>query len=332
MPRDICLSDIYEARNAISGLTLRTPLVRSSLTVADSSPVWMKMESLQPTGAFKLRGAVNAVARLDKYGRARGVVCCSTGNHGSALAYAARELNINATICHSDLVPDIKVRAIEELGARVIRIGKSQDDAQREVDRLVIEEGVIDIPPFDHPDIIAGQGTIGLELIEERLELETILVPLSGGGLIAGIALAAKTLKPTIKIVGISMEQGAAMAASLKAGKPVEVMETPSLADSLGGGIGLNNSYTFQLCRDLVDEVILLTEEEIYRGMQSLFFDDRLVAEGASAVGHAALIAGRLRLDGPAAMIITSRNVDMAQFADVAAGNPVLLGDEMVKG
>lgn len=326
------LADVYEARRVIAGKLPRTPLLASSLSDRCGREILLKLETLQPIGAFKLRGAVNAIARLDAEQRKRGVVCCSTGNHGRAVAYAAKQQGIRAVVCLSELVPSVKVAAVEALGAEVRRVGRSQDDAQIEATRLVAEQGMIDVPPFDHPDVIAGQGTIGLELLEDRPDIETILVPLSGGGLIAGIAIAAKTIKPTLRILGISMERGAAMAASLEAGRPIEVEEVPSLADSLGGGIGLGNRHTYRLCRELVDEVVQLSEVEIYRGIRSLFFDDRLVAEGASAVGHAALLAGRIRLTGPTAIVVTGRNVDMAQFADVVANRPVQLGDLTVTG
>ena len=210
--------------------------------------------------------------------------------------------------------------------------GRSQDDAQREANRLVGEEGLTDIPPFDHFDVVAGQGTVGLELMQAMPDLECILVPLSGGGLAAGIALAAKAIKPGIRVVGLSMDRGAAMAESLKAGHPVEVTEVHSLADSLGGGIGLENRLTFQICRDLLDEVVLLSEAEIYRGMQALFRQDRLVAEGASAVGHAAILAGKVVLEGPTATIISGLSVDMDQFQNVISGLPVTLGELVVKG
>ena len=238
----------------------------------------------------------------------------------------------NATVCLSSLVPDNKVAAIEKLGARVVRVGDSQDDAQRKVDALVTDEGMVEIPPFDHFDIVAGQGTIALEILEEQPDIETLLVPLSGGGLIAGIAAAAKAVKPETHVIGLSMDRGAAMATSLEACKPTAVNEFASLADSLGGGIGMDNKYTFDICRDLVDEVILLTEDEIYRGMRSLFYDDRLVAEGAAAVGHAAIIADKVELTGPTAIVVSGRNVDTRQFAAVVAGEAVQLSDVTVTG
>ncbi len=325
--------DVYAARRRIAGVVARSPLVPSpSLGARAGAEVLLKLETVQPTGAFKLRGAANAVAALDEAARARGVVCCSTGNHGRAVAYAARAAGVRAVVCLSALVPAVKVEAVAALGAEVRRVGRSQDEAQVEVDRLVADEGMVEIPPFDHPGVIAGQGTIGVELFEDRPDLETIVVPLSGGGLVGGIALAAKAIHPAVRVVAISMDRGAAMAASLAAGRPVEVEEVASLADSLGGGIGLDNRWTFELCRRLVDEVILLSETEIYRGMRALFMDDRIVCEGGCAVGPAALLAEKLRLDGPTAMIISGRNVDMDQFTAVAAGQPVRLGELMVEG
>jgi threonine dehydratase len=229
-------------------------------------------------------------------------------------------------------VPKSKVDAIAALGATVERCGSSQDDAQREADRLVSEKGLTDVSPFDHRDVILGQATIALELLNERPDLSRIVVPLSGGGLIGGIAFAAKALNPSIRITGVSMDKGAAMHESLKAGRPITVTEVPSLADSLGGGIGLANQWTFDLCRKHVDETLLVSEEEIYRGMRALFFKERLVAEGAGAVGIAALLAQKLTLDGPTAMIISGQNVDMEQFLGIMRGEPVKLGDRLVKG
>jgi threonine dehydratase len=324
---------IRQARAAIAATVQRTPLLpAAALSAHFGQEILLKLESLQPTGAFKLRGATNAIGRLDPEQRKRGVGCCSTGNHGRAVAYAAKRAGIRAVVCLSALVPENKVEAIRALGADVRRIGRSQDEAQAEIDRLARDEGLTDIPPFDHPDVIAGQGTIALELLEERPDLTAIVVPLSGGGLISGIAIAAKAVKPGIRIIGISMEHGAAMHESLAAGRPVEVTEVPSLADSLGGGIGLGNRYTFAACRALVDETILLSEAEIYRGMQALFREQRLVTEGAAATGVGALLAGKLRIDGPTAMIVSGHNVDPDQFLNVAAGQPVKLGDQSVKG
>jgi threonine dehydratase len=324
------LQAVKEAAGTIRGIALRTPVVRARSW--SEAPFWLKLETLQPVGAFKIRGAANAIAGLDGAQASAGVVCCSTGNHGRAVAFAARQRGVKATVCLSELVPETKVRAIEQLGARVVRAGRSQDDAQREADRLVREERLTEIPPFDHPDVIAGQGTIALEMLEDRPELETLLVPLSGGGLAGGVALAAKALKPSIRVIGISMERGAAMKASLDAGRPVEVEEVPSLADSLGGGIGLANRWSFDLCRRLLDGVVLLSEEEIYRGMRTMLTEERIVAEGGGAVGLAAVLAGKVKPEGPTATIVSGQNVAMEQLLAVARGEPVHLGGMDVRG
>ncbi|MAS41640.1 MAG: hydroxyectoine utilization dehydratase EutB [Rhodobacteraceae bacterium] len=321
------LPEFRAAAQAIAGAAIRTPLIASALPGMEA--LRLKLDCLQPTGAFKIRGALNAVARLAP--GARGVVCCSTGNHGRALAWAAARAGLPAVICLSALAPEAKVRAVAALGARVIRVGASQDDAQVEADRLAEAEGLTPVPPFDHAHVIAGQGTLGLELIEDAPDLETILVPLSGGGLAAGAAAAAKALKPGVRVVGISMDRGAAMAASLAAGRPVEVTEVASLADSLGGGVGLENRLTFAMCRDLLDDVVRVTEAEIYAGMLALLEGERVVAEGASAVAHAAVLAGKIRLTGPTAALITGRNAAPEQIAAIAARTPVRLGDITVE-
>ncbi|HSF94815.1 MAG TPA: hydroxyectoine utilization dehydratase EutB [Thermohalobaculum sp.] len=329
---EIGLRDVIAARKRIRGIAAETPLVPSAISARAGAEVLLKLEIAQPTGAFKLRGAANAILQLSAAERDCGVVCSSTGNHGRAVAYAARAAGVRAVVCLSELVPPVKVAAIEALGAEVRRIGRSQDDAQIEVDRLAAEEGMIDIPPFDHPAIVAGQGTIGLELFEQRPDLANIVIPLSGGGLAGGIALAAKAINPAVRIVGITMDRGAAMYDSLRAGHPVDVVELPSLADSLGGGIGLKNRLTFALCRDLIDETLLVTEDEIYRGLRALILEDRLIAEGASAVSHAAVLAGKLKLDGPTAFILSGRSIGPEQFAAIVAGHPVQLGDLTVGG
>jgi threonine dehydratase len=317
----VTLKHIYEARAAIQGIACRTPLVPAAKLSAPDCQVLLKLETAQPTGAFKIRGAANALARLGAEERRRGVVCASTGNHGRAVAYAAARLGVPACVCLSHLVPAIKLAAIQALGAEVRVIGQSQDDAQAEVERLVAEEGRVELPPFDHPDIIAGQGTIGLELLEDCPDLDTVVVPLSGGGLMAGIALAIKSASPSIRVVGVCMERGAAMHRSLLAGRPVEVAEEPTLADSLGGGIGLGNRHTFAMVRDLVDEVVLLSEAQIAGAMRALFLQEGWVAEGGGAVGIAPLLEPGLAVLGRrVAVVISGRNVDMGLFRRVVDG------------
>jgi threonine dehydratase len=317
----VAFTQVLEARERLAGRVLRTPLREAAaLSGRAGVPVRLKCEHRQTTGSFKLRGATNALLALDPSRRQAGVVAASTGNHGRALAYAAQQMGVRAVICMSRLVPKNKVAAIEALGAEIRIVGRSQDDAQREVDRLVAEEGMTMIPPFDAADVIAGQGTLGLELMEQAPETASVLVPLSGGGLIAGVALAVKTVSPATRVIGISMERGAAMQASLAAGHPVEVKELPTLADSLGGGIGLDNRHTFEMARALVNEVVLVTEAEIASAIRVAYAEEGEVLEGAAAVGIAALDAGKVRPDGPTVVLLSGGNIDPALHARIIAG------------
>lgn len=309
---EIHLIDIYKARQRLRGHILHTPLVASpTLSRHTGANVHLKLDCRQITGSFKLRGATNAILQLDDEARARGVIGVSTGNYGRALAHAAHRLRVRAVICMSKLVPSNKVEAIRALGADVRIIGASQDEAELEVERLVTEEGLIRLPPFDHPDVIAGQGTAGLEVLEDLPAVDTVLVPLSGGGLLAGVALAMKSANPAIRVIGVTMERGCAMHASLQAGKPVQVEEVASLADSLGGGIGLDNRYTFRMVRSLVDETVLVTEEAIADAIRHAYREEQLVLEGSGAVGIAALLSGRVEPGETAVIMASGANIDM---------------------
>jgi threonine dehydratase len=329
---ELTLEKVEAARRTIDGTAVVTPLIPSPfLSDLAKADFLLKLEMTQPIGAFKVRGAANAVFNLPE--DVKGVTCCSTGNHGRGVAYAARRRGLRAVICMSSLVPRTKVDGIKALGAEVRIVGRSQDEALVESQRLVEDEGLVEISPFDDPFVIAGQATIGLELMEQRPDLATILVPLSGGGLAGGIAFAVKQINPAIRVVGASMDRGAAMYQSIRAGHPVEVEEVPSLADSLGGGIGLDNRLSFALCRDYLDDIVLVSEDEIYRALQTVYYEDRMVCEGACVVGIAALQAGKLApLGGPTAAIITGRNMDMKLHADIMAGREVVLGDLVLKG
>jgi threonine dehydratase len=209
-------------------------------------------------------------------------------------------------------------------GGGVVRIvARSQDEAQQEVEKLVADDGMTMIPPFDHADIIAGQGTLGLELTEQVPDLRTVLVPLSGGGLIAGVALAVKARSPEARVIGVSMERGAAMVECQRAGKPIEVEELSTLADSLGGGIGLDNRYTFAMVRDLVDAMVLVSEAEIAQAIRHAYWQERQIIEGSGAVGIAAVLAGRVTLEGPTALLLSGGNIDMAQHFRIIGGEDV---------
>lgn len=321
----VTLADIRAAESRIKGLVRHTPIREDAvLSGRLGVPVLLKQEYKQDTGAFKLRGATNAILSLPAEVLARGVVTASTGNHGRALAHAARAAGVRAVVCLSRLVPENKIAAIRDLGAEVRIIGASQDEAMQEVVRAVQAEGLSEVPPFDHPAVIAGQGTLGLEIVADCPRVATLLVPLSGGGLAAGVALAAKALRPELRVIGISMRRGAAMAASLAAGHPVQVSELPTLADSLGGGIGLDNRISFDLCRALLDEVILLSEAEIAAGMRHIHAATGDPVEGAAAVGVAALLAGKIKPHGPIVAILSGCNVAPDLFARVLCRDPEL--------
>ena len=316
--------EIYHARLRLSGRVRRTHLVQSaSLSDLASAPIHLKLEHQQITGSFKLRGATNAVRALAPEERERGIVGVSTGNHGRGLAYAAKAAGARCIICMSSLVPQNKVEGIQALGAEVRIVGKSQDDAQVEVDRLVSEEGMTMLSPFDHCDVIAGQGTLGLEIMEDLPEVDTVVVPLSGGGLIAGVALAVKTLKPAARVIGVTMERGPAMYESQAAGTPVPVEELPSLADALGGGIGMDNICTFPMVRDLVDEMHLVSEKQIAGAIRHAYWEEKQVIEGSGAVGVAALQAGLVTDPGVTVVVLSGCNIDLALHHRIIGGEDV---------
>jgi len=281
----------------------------ASLSARFERDILLAHEYLQTTGAFKLRGAMNTVLQLPT--DTPGVTAVSTGNHGRGLAYSARQAGVPCIICMSQLVPKNKLDAIRALGAETRILGKSQDEAEVEANRLADEEGYTMVSPFDNPRVIAGQGTLGLEMLEQVPNVDTVLVQVSGGGLISGIALAIKLQRPEVRVVGVSMQRGAAMYASQQAGKPVEVEELPTLADSLGGGIGLGNQLTFDIVRDYVDELVLLSEEEIAEGIRHAYFEEQIVVEGAGAVGIAALLAGKVEPGDKTVVLLSGKNIDM---------------------
>ncbi len=309
---DITLENIRAAHARIRDVIYPLRITDSpSLSTKYNNEILLAHEYLQITGAFKLRGALNAVLQLDEADKKAGVTAVSTGNHGKALAFASKRAGVRCIICMSNLVPQNKVEAIRALGAETRIIGKSQDEAEVEVNRLVKEEGFVMLPPFEHPHVIEGQGTLGLEMLEQVPDVDTVLVQLSGGGLISGIAKAIKLQKPDVRVVGISMELGSAMIASQHQGKPVEVEELPTLADSLGGGIGLDNRWTFEIVRDYVDELVLLSEEEIADGIRHAYFEEQIIIEGGGAVGIAALLAGKVKARGKTIVLLSGKNIDI---------------------
>lgn len=314
------LLDVVRAHARIEPYISKTPLLASA-GLADRTgarSVHLKLECLQNTGAFKVRGAANRILSLGDEERHKGVVTFSTGNHGKAVAYVAARSGIPATVCLSEHVPAYRAAAIRDLGATVAVGGNSQDDAEVNYRRIIEDQGLIPVVPFDDPYVIAGQGTIALEILSELPDTDVLLVPLSGGGLLAGIAMAAKSINPAIRIVGLSLERSPAMLASLAAGRPVAVDERPSVADSLLGGIGMDNRYTLPMVRRYVDDHVKVDEETIKDGMFHLFDVHRIIAEGAAAIGTGVMLAGDLDLAGRRVVtVVTGGSVETAAYLSI---------------
>lgn len=281
---------------------------------ARTTDTWLKLESLQRTGSFKIRGAANRLLKLTPAERARGVVAVSSGNHGRAVAEVARVLGIPATICVPDWADPSKLRRIRAAGARLLRSGPSYDEADERAAGLAAAEGLTLVHPFDDPDVIEGQGTVGLELAEQLPGLGEAIVPLSGGGLVAGVGLA---LKPRgVRIVAVSARRASVMLQSLEAGRPLRMPDEGTIASALSGGIGEENRLTLRVVREVVDEHIVVEEDDIRAAVRSAFHDHRLVVEGGGAVGLAVLASG-YRPRGRAAVVVSGGNIDAPALAAV---------------
>ncbi len=316
----VTMRDIYLAKQRIAPIVLRTSLVSSPMLEDHVGTfVYLKLEGLQETGSFKIRGATNKMLNLTEEEKTRGVIAVSTGNHGRAVSYVAKTLGIQAVICLSEGVPRNKIDALKRLGAEIVMHGKTYDDATEHAFGLQKKRGLTMIHPFDDPFVIAGQGTIGLELLEDLPEIDTAIVPLSGGGLISGIALALKSAIPAIRVIGVTMDRAPVMYHSLRAGKLIEMEEEETIADALVGGLGPVNHYTFRMCQDYVDEAVLVSEEEIAEAMAFCLEQHRLVVEGGGAVGIAALLHRRVgELGRNVVVVLSGSNVGLSLLLEVA--------------
>ncbi len=313
------LAKIGAARAAISGIAVETPVLSSELLAAAAAcDVVLKLENLQVTGSFKLRGAAKKMLGLSDAQRACGVVACSSGNHGRAVAYVAELLGIPATICVPEWVDPLKLAAIRSHGVEAVLHGETYDEAEARSWQIQRERDLVYVHPFDDPDIIAGQGTIGLELLEQVANLDAVVVPLSGGGLIAGIASAIKSYDPGIRVIAASAANARVMYESQSAGRPIAFPEERTIASALAGGIGLDNRYTFRMVRDLVDEHVLVSEREINSAMAFLAGEHKLMVEGGGAVGVAAILAGRVKHSGGRlGVVVSGGNVDPETLAQI---------------
>ena len=310
--KPVTIRDVWQARKRISPIVKKTPLIHSPVISEQiDADVYLKLETVHEVGSFKPRGAANKILSLTPEERKRGVTTYSTGNHGLAVSYVAKHLGIPALICVSERVPKAKTEAIRRMGAQIEICGHGQDDAMERCFQLQKEHGFTVIEPFDDPQVIAGQGTIGLELLEDLPDIDLVITGLSGGGLISGIGLALKANDPQIEVIGVSMEHGAVMYESLIRKKPVELKEPDTLADSLLGGIGLDNRYTFNMVQKYMDKAVLVSEKAIAEGMAYLLANHRIAVEGAAAVGISALLQKKInRPRKKIAVVVTGCNVD----------------------
>jgi threonine dehydratase len=303
------LADVQAARQEIAGIVRTTPLEPSRmLTAALGGPAWLKCENLQRAGSFKVRGAYVRIARLTPQERARGVVAASAGNHAQGVALAAGALGARATVFMPVGAALPKVAATRGYGATVELEGDSVDESLVAARDFADRTGAIFIHPFDHPDVIAGQGTVGLEIIEQCPEVRTIIAGVGGGGLVSGIAVAAKATTPAIRVIGVQAEGAAAVPLSLRAGSPQRVVEVRTIADGIA--VGRPGELTFRHMSSLVDEVVTVSDEEISRAMVLLLERGKLLVEAAGAVGFAALLSGKVSVETPVVAVISGGNVD----------------------
>ena len=279
-----------------------------------SGPVFLKLESLQRTGSFKMRGAANRLAKLSPEERARGVVAASSGNHARAVAEASRLLGVQATVCVPDWVDPLKLRAIRAARARVVLAGPTYDDAEARAVALADADGLTPVHPFDDLDVIEGQGTVGVELLDQLAGLEEVVVPLSGGGLVAGVGLAVR--ERGVRVVAVSAERASVMHRSLLEGRPVQMAEEKTIASALSGGIGMENRYSFEIVREVVDEHIVVSEDAVRTAVARAFRERRLVVEGGGAVGLAALWSGH-EPRGRTAVVVSGGNLAPALLTEL---------------
>ena len=313
---DLTLDNLREAHTGLAEVAPSTPLIPLALEHLTPHPVRMKAEFMQPIGAFKLRGAWTAVRRLSAEARARGVVTSSSGNHGLGIAHAARAHGVRAVVVMPENAPAIKVEGVRRMGAEVVQVGKVRGPEQTAEAERLAATGMTMIAPFDHPDVIAGQATCGIEILEAWPEVDTIVVPVGGGGLLAGTCVAVRSLRPDVRIVAVEPSGIPKLSRALAAGHPVALEPGTSLADGLlTRSVG---DLTWPLIRGAVSAVVSVTDDEIQRGMRWLASQGHRV-EPSGAVTVAALLAGRIETTGPTALIASGGNVDPVRYAELVA-------------
>jgi threonine dehydratase len=310
----LVLEDFEHALDIVHRVTQRTPLESSRYLaeILGVPKVYLKCENLQRTGAYKLRGAYNRLRQLSDEERARGVVAASAGNHAQGVAFAARELGIKATIFMPLGVALPKLQATRGYGAEVVLEGATFDETNRAARQFVEDTGALFVPPFDDPSVIVGQGTVALEILEVAPEVETIIGPIGGGGLISGVAAAAKQLAERegrpMRIIGVQSENAAPFRPSLKVGRPVTVETRPTIADGIA--VARPGDLNFEMVRQYVDEVVTVSDDDIARAIVMLLERAKLVVEPAGAAGVAAILAGKAHVNGVTATILSGGNID----------------------
>jgi threonine dehydratase len=318
------IDDIRAAAKRIDGSIIRTPmLISRTLSDIIGAQVWLKFENLQFTAAFKERGALNKLLQLTDEERARGVIAASAGNHAQAVAYHGKRLGIPVTIVMPSATPSVKVSQTEGHGARVVLEGAMYDDAHARACELALEHGAVFVHPFDDPDVIAGQGTLALEMLEAAPDLEVLVVPIGGGGLMAGIGLAARAIRPDIELVGVEAELYPSMKCA------IEGCALPLGGDTLAEGIAVKQpgALTSAILRDLAVDVALVTERELERAVAMLAGIEKTVVEGAGAAGLAAMLGDPERFAGrKVGTILCGGNIDTHLLANVLVRDLVRSG------
>lgn len=311
----VTLKDIQAARKVIADHVLRTPILAAPrLSALTGAEVWVKYENLQVTNSFKDRGALNKLSSLDEAARKRGVIAMSAGNHAQAVAYHAARLGIAATIVMPVITPLVKVAATEAHGARVVLHGETVNEAQERVGELIAQHNYVEVHPFDDPLIMAGQGTIALEMLEDMPDLETIIIPIGGGGLIAGNAVAAKSVKPGIEILGVEAALYPSMWNAVKGGN------RPTGGATLAEGIAVKSAgkLTTPIVRELVTDILLVDESHLERAVNSYLTLQKTMAEGAGAAGLAAMLAEPGRFRGKrVGLVLCGGNIDPRILATI---------------
>jgi threonine dehydratase len=311
------LEQVQSARRRIQEHVLVSPCTRSDrLSRMSRANAWLKLENLQITGAYKERGALNKLLALSDAERARGIIAASAGNHAQAVAYHAGRLGIQATIVMPEATPILKVANTRGHGARVVLEGANYEEAYQAARRLEKEDGAVFVHPFDDAAVIAGQGTIGLELLEQLPQLDAVVVPIGGGGLISGIAVAVKALAPKVQVIGVETELLPSMLASVEEGRPVTIEPASTLAEGIA--VKRPGDLTFAHVRKLVDGIVTVSEEEIAGAILYLLEKEKTVVEGAGAVPVAALLSQKVRLEGKTvALVVSGGNIDVNVVARV---------------